>query len=50
METKYLAEQLDSLAYSEQVSLEHPELTSLMSEWQKFTIDSMSKLIGFKGK
>lgn len=43
-----LAEQLDSLAYSEQISLEKPELLQLMLEWQKSTIDNMSKLINFK--
>ena len=43
-----LEEQLDSLAYSEQVSLEFPELKELMLDWQKSTIDYMSKLIEFK--
>lgn len=43
-----LAEQLDSLAYSEQVSLEHPELSETMITWQKNTINEMQKLIAFK--
>ena len=43
-----LAEQLDSLAYSEQVSLEHPELSETMIAWQKNTINEMQKLIAFK--
>lgn len=43
-----IEEQLDSLAYSEQVSLEQPELKELMLEWQKSTIDNMSRLITFK--
>lgn len=43
-----IEEQLDSLAYSEQVSLEFPELKELMLNWQKITIDNMSKLISFK--
>lgn len=43
-----LAEQLDSLAYSEQVSLEHPELTETMITWQKFIVNEMQKLIAFK--
>lgn len=43
-----LAEQLDSIAYSEQVSLEHPELTETMMTWQKFIVNEMQKLIAFK--
>lgn len=43
-----LSEQLDSLAYSEQVSLENPELTEIMIDWQKNTINEMQKLIAFK--
>jgi hypothetical protein len=43
-----LAEQLDSLAYSEQVSLEYPELTETMINWQKFIVNEMQKLIAFK--
>lgn len=43
-----IEEQLDSLAYSEQVILEYPELIEIMLEWQKFAINNMSKLISFK--
>ncbi len=45
-----LAEQLDSIAYSEQVSLENPELTETMMIWQKFIINEMQKLIDFKDR
>lgn len=45
-----LAEQLDSLAYSEQVSIETPELTEEMLKWQRITINSIQKLIEFKSK
>lgn len=45
-----LAEQLDSLAYSEQVSLEYDELEALMLEYQKVTLNYMSKLLDFKEK
>jgi hypothetical protein len=45
--TIYL-QQLDSIAYSEQVSLEHPELSETMINWQKNTINEMQKLIAFK--
>jgi hypothetical protein len=45
-----LAEQLDSLAYSEQVSIETPELTEEMLKWQRVTINSIQRLIEFKNK
>lgn len=45
-----LAEQLDSLAYSEQVSIETPELTEEMLKWQRVTINSIQRLIEFKSK
>ena len=45
-----LAEQLDSLAYSEQVAIETPELTNEMLNWQRITINSIHKLIDFKSK
>lgn len=45
-----LAEQLDSLAYSEQVSIESPELTEEMLKWQRFTVNAIQKLIEFKSK
>lgn len=45
-----LAEQLDSLAYSEQVSIETPELTEEMLKWQRVTINAIQKLIEFKSK
>ena len=45
-----LAEQLDSLAYSEQVSIETPELTEEMLKWQRITINAIQKLIEFKSK
>ncbi len=45
-----LAEQLDSLAYSEQVSIETPELTEEMLKWQRVTINAIQKLIEFKLK
>lgn len=45
-----LAEQLDSLTYSEQVSIETPELTEEMLKWQRFTINAIQKLIEFESK
>jgi hypothetical protein len=46
--TNLMEEQLDSLAYSEQVSIEFPELSEEMLKWQKFTVNSIQKLITFK--
>lgn len=45
-----LEEQLDSLAYSEQVSLEYPKLEALMLEYQKVILNYMSKLLDSKEK
>lgn len=45
-----IEEQLDSLAYSEQVSIETPELTEEMLEWQRITINAIQRLIEFKSK
>ena len=45
-----LAEQLDSLAYSEQVAIETPELTNEMLNWQKVTVNAISKLIEYKNR
>lgn len=45
-----IAEQLDSLAYSEQVSIESPELTEEMLKWQRVTVNAIQKLIEFKSK
>lgn len=45
-----IAEQLDSLAYSEQVAIEIPELTEEMLEWQRVTINFIQRLIEFKSK
>lgn len=45
-----LAEQLDSLTYSEQVAIETPELTNEMLNWQRITINAISKLIEYKSR
>ena len=45
-----IAEQLDSLAYSEQVSIETPELTEEMLKWQRSTVNAIQTLIEFKSK
>lgn len=45
-----IEEQLDSLAYSEQVAIEIPELTEEMLEWQRVTINFIQRLIEFKSK
>ncbi len=45
-----IEKQLDSLAYSEQVSIETPELTEEMLEWQRITINAIQRLIEFKSK